>query len=189
MSRLQSLALDQLTEDQLAVLNAINGGPRGGGALIGLVGPFGVWVRAPRVGMAIQALGGVARFDTSIAEDVKEVAICVVGAHHQAKFEFAAHARLARDAGVDSSAIDDIREGRDPDLHGAQSVAWSVATELMDSHRLTNATYAQAISQWGEEGMIELVSVVGYYCLVSLTLNAFNVPVLDNMKDPFPDAS
>ena len=59
----------------------------------------------------------------------------------------------------------------------------------MDSHRLTNATYAQAISQWGEEGMIELVSVVGYYCLVSLTLNAFNVPVLDNMEDPFPDAS
>ncbi|GIS70295.1 MAG: hypothetical protein CM1200mP9_11160 [Gammaproteobacteria bacterium] len=73
MSRLQPLALDQLTEGQLAVLNAINGGPRGGGAPIGLVGPFGVWVRAPRVGMAIQALGGAARFDTAIAEDVKEV--------------------------------------------------------------------------------------------------------------------
>ena len=50
MSRLEVLALDQLTEDQLTVLDAINSGPRGGGTPIGLVGPFGVWVRAPRVG-------------------------------------------------------------------------------------------------------------------------------------------
>jgi len=189
MSRLEALALDELTEDQLAVLNAINSGPRGHGTPIGLVGPFGVWVRAPRIGMAVQALGGVARFETSIAEDVKEVAICVVGAHHQAKFEFAAHAGLARAAGVDSAALENIRVGRVPDLDGSQLVAWSVATELMDSHRLTDATYAQAISQWNEEGLIELVSVVGYYCLVSLTLNAFDVPVLDNMEDPFPNAS
>ena len=65
MSRLEALALDELTEDQLAVLNAINSGPRGRGTPIGLVGPFGVWVRAPRIGMAVQALGGVARFALS----------------------------------------------------------------------------------------------------------------------------
>ena len=189
MSRLETRALDQLTEDQLAVLKAINSGPRGGGTPIGLVGPFEVWVRAPRIGMAVQALGGVARFETSIAEDVKEVAICVVGAHHQAKFEFAAHARLAQAAGVDAAAIENIRVGRVPVLEGAQRVAWSVATELMDAHRLNEATYARAISQWNEAGLIELVSVVGYYCLVSLTLNAFDVPVLDTMEDPFPAAS
>ena len=56
MSRLEALALDELTEDQLAVLNAINSGPRGRGTPIGLVGPFGVWVRAPRIVMAVQAL-------------------------------------------------------------------------------------------------------------------------------------
>ena len=189
MPRLEVLAHDQLTEDQLEVLTAINNGPRGGGTPIGLVGPFGVWVRAPRIGMAVQALGGVARFETSIAEDVKEVAICVVGAHHQAKFEFAAHARLAGAAGVDAAAIESIRVGRVPVLEDAQGVAWSVATELMDAHRITDETYARAISHWNEEGLIELVSVVGYYCLVSLTLNAFTVPVLDNMEDPFPDAS
>ena len=189
MSQLEALALDQLTEDQLAVLNAINGGPRGGGTPIGLVGPFGVWVRAPRIGMAVQALGGVARFETSIAEDVKEVAICVVGAHYQAKFEFAAHARLAQAAGVDTAAIENIRVGRVPVLEGAQWVAWSVATELMDAHHLSDATFTRAISQWNEEGLIELVSIVGYYCLVSLTLNAFDVPVLGNMEDPFPAES
>jgi len=189
MPRLEVLALDQLTEDQLTVLDAINSGPRGGGTPIGLVGPFGVWVRAPRIGMAVQALGGVARFETSIAEDVKDVAICVVGAHHQAKFEFAAHARLAQAAGVDAAAIENIRLGRDPVLKGTQSLAWSVATELMDAHRISDATYARAISSWNEEGLIELVSVVGYYCLVSLTLNAFDVPLPDNMDDPFPGVS
>ena len=170
MSRLEVLALDQLTEDQRTVLDAINSGPRGGGTPIGLVGPFGVWVRAPRIGMAVQALGGVARFETSIAEDAKEVAI-------------------AQAAGVDAAAIENIRLGRDPVLKGTQSLAWSVATELMDAHRISDATYARAISSWSEEGLIELVSVVGYYCLVSLTLNAFDVPLPDNMDDPFPDVS
>ena len=186
MSRLEVLALDQLTEDQRTVLDAINSGPRGGGTPIGLVGPFGVWVRAPRIGMAVQALGGVARFETSIAEDAKEVAICVVGAHHRARFEFAAHARLARAAGVDAAAIENIRLGRDPVLKATQSLSGAVATELMDADRISDATYARAISRWNEEGLIELVSVVGDYCLVSLTLNAFDVPLPDNMDDPFP---
>ena len=90
---------------------------------------------------------------------------------------------------MDAAAIESIRVGRVPVLEGAQGVAWSVATELMDAYRITDETYARAISHWNEEGLIELVSVVGYYCLVSLTLNAFTVPVLDNMEDPFPDAS
>jgi 4-carboxymuconolactone decarboxylase len=59
----------------------------------------------------------------------------------------------------------------------------------MDSHRISDATYARAISSWNEEGLIELVSVVGYYCLVSLTLNAFDVALPDHTDDPFPDVS
>ena len=187
MARLEDLTFDELNPEQRSVIEAINAGPRGGGGRVGLIGPYGVWVRAPKVGMAIQALGGAARFDTSLPEAVKEIGICVVGAKHKAKFEFAAHARLAARAGIDADAIEAIRTGDQPRLEGDQAVAHSVARQLMEDHRLKEETYREAVALWGESGIIELVSIIGYYVLVSLTLNAFEVPLVDGMSDPFPE--
>lgn len=191
MTRLAPMSIDDLDDEQRAVLDAINSGPRGGSGGrqggIGMVGPYDVWVRAPEVGMSIQELGGVARFKTSLDEDVKEVAICVVGAHHHAKFEFAAHARLAAQAGVPDEAIESMRVGSKPELTGALAIAYAVADDLMARHRMTEQTYAAAIEAFGEKGTIELVSIIGYYVLVSLTLNAFQVPLAGAMTDPFPE--
>ena len=188
VQRLESKTVSDLTNEQREVLDAINSGPRGGsGDGVGLIGPYGVWVRAPKVGHAIQNLGAVARFETNISEAVKEIAICVVGAHHRAKFEFAAHARLAIKAGIDPESVEAIRCGAVPALDGPVLISYEVAKELVDSSRLAQNTYEDAITAFGEVGLIELVSVIGYYVLVSYSLNAFQVPILDSMTDPFPE--
>ena len=184
--RLSRLDINDLNEDQQAVLDAINSGPRG--ANVGLVGPFGVWVRAPRVGHAVQALGAAARFHTSLDEASKEVAICTVGAHYRAKFEFAVHKALAIRAGVDEAALDAIHQGERPRFDDDDhEICYQLAAQLLSSHRITDETYERAVDRFGEEVVIELVCIVGYYCLVSLTLNAFNIPVTERMTDPFPD--
>ena len=86
MARLPALDIDQLTDRQRAVVAAINAGPRGAAdPSIGLRGPFSVWVRSPNVGMPAQQLGAAVRFDTSLSDQVREVAICVVGAYYRAK--------------------------------------------------------------------------------------------------------
>ena len=54
-------------------------------------------------------------------------------------------------------------------------------------HRIEAATYAAAEAAFGEEGLIELVTTIGYYCVVSLTLNAFEVPLPESWTDPFPE--
>ena len=188
MQRLEPKNVNDLTNEQRKVLDAINSGPRGGsGDGVGLIGPYGVWVRAPKVGHAIQNLGAAARFETNISEAVKEIAICVVGAHHRAKFEFAAHARLAEKAGIDRESIEAIRCGSVPALDGAVSLSYRVAKELVNSSRLTQKTYEDAIAVFGEVGLIELVSIIGYYVVVSYSLNAFQVPIVDSMTDPFPE--
>ena len=134
------------------------------------------------------SVGAAVRFETALAEDVKEVAICAVGAHHHAKFEFAAHQRLAKQAGVPAAVVEAIRGEGDPEFEVAgQATSYRVARALLNRHRLDDATYAEAIDAFGESGLIELVSVIGYYCMVSLTLNAFEVPLVANMTDPFPD--
>ena len=183
--RLSDLDPDELTPEQQEVYEALRN--RAQGALPGLIGPFGVWVRAPKVGGAVQALGAAVRFGSSLAENVKEVAICTVGAFYKAKFEFAAHERLARRAGVDEVALERLQSGEDPELEGDEAVAYRVASRLVEKHRIDSATYAAAVAAFGEEGLIELVTTIGYYCVVSLTLNAFEVPLPESWTDPFPE--
>ncbi|MGE0486250.1 MAG: carboxymuconolactone decarboxylase family protein [Gammaproteobacteria bacterium] len=184
--RLPPLAEDALDVDQRAVLDTLRSGPRGAG--VGLVGPFGVWVRAPAVGGPTQALGAAVRYGTGLADDLREIAICTVGAHYRAKFEFAAHRALAERAGVDPVPLDRLRDGLEPGLAGPLDLAWRVARSLLERHRLDDALYAEARAALGERGLIELVTTVGYYCLVSLTLNAFEIPLTADMTDPWPGA-
>ncbi len=184
MSRLSPLTEADLTPEQREVLDAIAGGPRGN---MGLQGPFGVYVRAPGVGNAAQALGAAVRFATALEENVKEVAICTVGAHYRSKFEFAAHAALAKKAGVDPAIVESLRIGEVPAFGDERErLAHEVVTQLLVQHRLSDELYARAAGLLGETRLIELVATVGYYTLVSLMLNTFQVPLRDGMTDPFP---
>ena len=191
MTRLEPLDIDALTPEQQAVLDAMQSGPRGKRhGRLGLVGPFGVWVRSPTVGNAVQAFGAVVRFESQLPENVKEVAICTVGAHFHAKFEFAAHGPMAIAAGVSESAVNAIRHGTPPTLeNNTEELAYEVASALLSDHQLSDSLYSRARAAFSEGELIELVTIIGYYCLVSLTLNAFDVPLPNTMPDPFPDKS
>jgi 4-carboxymuconolactone decarboxylase len=186
MARLPPITEADLDDAQRAVLEAIQKGPRGG--KLGLQGPFGVYVRAPGVGDAAQNLGAAVRYNTGIAENVKEVAICTVGAFYKARFEFAAHAALAAKAGVDAQIVEALRVGEAPSFSDdRERIAHAIASALLREHRIDDDTYAQGKALLGETGMVELVTTVGYYCLVSMILNAFEIPLGESMSDPFPE--
>ena len=84
--------------------------------------------------------------------------------------------------------LDALQNGEEPAFDNeAQRHAWACTGELLgDAKRVSDATYAAALAAFGENGMIELVSVVGYYALVSMTLNMFQIPVTAAMTDSFP---
>lgn len=187
MTRLTPLTEADLDEAQRTFLERLNQGPRGSRGRIGLIGPYGVWARAPHVGEPAQQLGAALRFGTSLPENIKEVAICTVGAFHRARFEFAAHRRLAIQAGVDEAALERLRLGEPPDFTGDEALAHAFTDALLREHRPSRAQYDQARSEFGEAGLVELVTLVGYYCLISHTLNAFDVDLVDGMDDPFPE--
>ena len=183
--RLPELTEENLSAAQRVVFDAIQSGPRGN---MGSVGPFGVYVRAPGVGHAAQSMGAAVRFNTELAENAKEVAICTVGAFYHSKFEFAAHATLAKKAGVADDIVESLRRGEAPNFsRDDERVAHEVATQLLHDHRISDATYARALAVLGETQTIEVVTTVGYYVLVSMTLNAFQIPLREGMVDPFPE--
>ena len=185
MTRLPSLPEDKLTDSQHTVLRAIQNGPRG---KIPMTGPFGVWLRAGSIGDAIQNLGASLRYNTILDETLKELAICVVGSHYKTKFEFAYHAELAKKTGISDKILEDLRQNKTPSFNDSRlRLIYQISTQLLDKHSLSDEIYREGINEFNEKGMIELVSLVGYYCLVSLTLNAFKIPVDDGMNDPFND--
>lgn len=186
--RLSPIDRNQLSADQQQVLDNIEQGPRGQGRSgIGLIGPFGVWVRCPGVGNPVQQLGTAVRFQTSLPENIKEVAICTVGVFYQARFEFSAHKRLAIKAGVSEDCLNRLRDGDAPGFEGDEDLAYRFADDLLNNHRVADPLYQEAMDQFGEQGVIELNTAIGYYCLISLTLNNFDVPLEPGMEDPFAD--
>lgn len=144
-----------------------------------LIGPFNAFVTAPDVGRRLAELGGILRFETSIDRRLLEVAIISTGARWHSEFEFWAHARMAREQGVTKEVVDAIARGDDapPFERDDERLVHAVATQLRASGRVDDATYAAARELLGDRGLVELVSLCGYYTLISFVLNAFEVPL------------
>ena len=143
-----------------------------------LVGPFNAFVHAPAVGRRLASLGAVLRFHSSIERRLSEVAIITVGARWKAEFEWWAHARMAREHGVPEAVVAAIGEGQEPPFAADdERTIYAVARELADVGQVSQASFEAARDLLGEAGMVELVSLCGYYTLISYLLNAFVVPL------------
>ena len=180
MNRLPYLRRDDLGPDGQEVWDSVVGSR--GATLVneqgGLVGPFNAFVHAPDVGRHLTALGRVLRFETSIERRLTEVAIITVGARWKAEFEWWAHARMARRHGVADGVVDAIGRGEEPafELDDERTVH-TIARQLTETGRVDQDAYAAAQQLLGDTGVVELVSLCGYYTLVSFLLNAFAVPL------------
>jgi 4-carboxymuconolactone decarboxylase len=179
-SRLPYLRYDDLDADGQALWDGVVAS-RGGdlvGPEGGLIGPFNAFVHAPGVGRRLSSLGRVLRFETSIERSLAEVAIITVGARWKAEFEWWAHARMAREHGVPGAVVDAIGRGEDPPFEADdQRVVYTVARQLTADGQLDRDAFTAAQRLLGDAGVVELVSMCGYYTLVSFLLNAFTVPL------------
>jgi 4-carboxymuconolactone decarboxylase len=180
VSRLPYLRRDELDAEGQSVWDSVVG--TRGSQLVnsrgGLMGPFNAFVHAPHAGQHLTSLGAVLRFGTSIERRLTEVAIITVGARWKAEFEWWAHARMARNHGVPDAVVDAIGRGEDPPFAADDERAvYAVAWQLTQTGQLSQDAYDAAQQLLGDAGVVELVSLCGYYTLVSFLLNAFAVPL------------
>ena len=182
MTRLRTLTRTELSDEQAALWEGIVDSRGGGVSLFdeqgSLVGPVKAFVHQPTIGRRLSSLGGLLRFRTSIDRRLSEVAICTVGSHWHSEFEFWAHAPMAREFGVDEAVIDAWREGRSPEFEREdERIVHAVTSQLLRDRRVDDATFAEAEALLGETGMVELGALIGYYCLISMVLNLFEIPL------------
>ncbi|WP_232663851.1 carboxymuconolactone decarboxylase family protein [Pseudonocardia sp. TRM90224] len=172
--RLTALRRADLDPEQLALFTSIGASRDLEGDT--LPGPFDGMLRAPRSGAALAGLGAALRYEGVLTDRVREIVILQVAAHHRSAFEWYAHAPIAEALGVDPAVLDAIRTGGSVSLTDhVEAAAAFAAAELIASGDLTDGTWEQAVVALGEAGVVELITLVGYYGLLAVQMRVLRV--------------
>lgn len=169
-----------MTPRQRESYQAIVSGPRKGAS-----GPFNALLRSPEVADRVQKVGEYVRFGSTIPAALNELAILITGRFWGAQFEFWAHRRLARTAGLADAIIDAVAEGRRPSsMSDDERIVYDFCTELFRDKAVSDATFKAVVDRFGDQGVIDLIAASGYYSIVSMVLNVDRYPLPAGERPP-----
>jgi len=170
-----------MSPEQLEAYEAIKNGPRGV-----VQGPLEAWLNSAGLAARAQALGAFCRFGSSLPPRLSELAILITGAFWQAGFEWHVHAPIGIKAGLDPAVVETLRIGGTPNfVQEDEAAIYAFATELLTAKQVSSPTYQRALTLFGVTGTVDLVGVLGYYGLISMTIKAFEIPVPAGAAEPF----
>lgn len=192
-TRLPLLHPENMTDEQRHLYDLLTGGPRAGRSAAPdmtdddgrLLGPFNAMLYSPVVGRPLQDLGVGVRFRTGFTGREREIAILVVAAHLRAGYEWYAHERIGRRAGLAEAELAALRTAGDPALADARElVIHRTCRALVTEGDLGDALYTEATTVLGHATLVELVTLVGYYSTLALQMRVFRTPLPDGEPDP-----
>ena len=185
MTRIKDWKVDDLTNEQKEIHDAIINGPRGH-----VVGPLRIWLNNPGLARSAQTVGAYARYGTSLPQALSELAILTTGRVWSSEFEWEHHVPLAIEGGIDPKHVDTISLGKRPLFEKPEEQAvFDFAAEANILKNVSDITYKKLVDILGESSAIDIVGICGYYSLISMTLNVFKVPrdtdtwILPNVDD------
>ncbi len=182
--RLDPFVPAELDAEQRALYDTIVGGPRASGgqsfaltdAAGRLNGPFNAMLTAPPLGTALQQVGAVIRYRTTLTPRVRELAILTVAARWDSEFERYAHEPLGAAAGLTPDEIETLRQGGTPALNdAAERAAMALVRAAVTAEDVDDESYAAAVAALGVRMVFELVTLIGYYATLALQLRVFRV--------------
>jgi 4-carboxymuconolactone decarboxylase len=183
--RLPMPSMNSLDEAQRTAAQALIDGPRKG-----VYGPFLALLRSPVLLERVAKVGEYLRFESVLEPRIRELATCVAARHVSNQFEWVMHAPLAVKAGVASEAIEALRQGATPRMLAPdEQDTLDFVQELLATHGVSDLTYQAALVRWGERGVVELTTLVGYFAMVSWLMNVARTPAQAGAEagiDAFP---
>jgi 4-carboxymuconolactone decarboxylase len=183
MTRLPMIDENKMTDAQRAAIKTVTAGKRAG-----VRGPFPALLRSPELCARAAHLGELMRFGTSLPPRLSEMAILITAYYWRAQYEWFAHAPMAKQGGLSDDIIEAIRTGKKPAvMKPDEAVLHDFCTELYNTKRVSDATYAKAVQTFGENGTVEILGISGYYVLVSMVLNTAKVELPAGTPAPFPE--
>jgi 4-carboxymuconolactone decarboxylase len=184
--RMPAIPADQLTDAQKAAIETFEEG-RG----YAIRGPWVPLLRSPEVMLRAKAMGDYLRFKSAIPPRLSELAILITAREWTQQYEWRAHHAHAMKAGLNPDIAAAIADGRRPrGMAEDEEAVYDIATEILRQKRVSDPTYARAIEKFGEQGVIDLLGICGYYSFIALIMNTTRTALPDGAPDPlqrFPD--
>lgn len=140
-------------------------------------GPYGILLHSPELAHRTAVLGEYTRWNSVLSDRQTETAVLAVAREMDAAVMWASHVRIGTDAGVPAATIEAIaaERGLDALAEEERAIVGYVRELLGPTHRVSDATFEAARSLLGEQGVVDLTGLLGYYAIVGYTLNAFEV--------------
>ena len=179
--RFPDLRREQMSEAQKRVHDSLAGGQRGG-----VQGPFGPLLQSPELADRVRELSDYLRFNTSLPARLNELAILITARFWRAEYEWYAHKPLALKAGLEGSIAEDMARNRRPgNMKPDEELVYDFCTTLHRQHFVDDSLFKRAVAMLGEQGVVDLIGVSGYYTLVSMVLNVAEIPLPPGEKSPW----
>jgi 4-carboxymuconolactone decarboxylase len=141
-------------------------------------GPFIPMLRSPEVMNRARAMGDYLRYNSVLPPRLSEFAILITARRWTQNYEWDAHATLAARGGLSAEIIGAVADGRRPEPMAADEDAlYRLCTELQQNQSVSDPTYARAVELFGEQGVIDIVGISGYYTMLAMVLNTARTPV------------
>ena len=142
-----------------------------------IFGPFVPLLWSPEVMVRARELGDYLRYKSALPPRLSELLILMTARHWTQQYEWSLHHPIAIKAGVDRAIAEAIAAGRRPSpMTNDQEVLYDFCTELIQDKTVSEATYARALSTFGEKGIIDAISIIGYYSMMAMVLNTACTP-------------
>ena len=181
--RLGPIPFAQLSPPQQAAAQAIIDGPRGA-----LYGPFVPLIRSPELMECAQRMGEYLRYRSAIGTRLSELAILVTARQWDQQVEWAIHAPIAERTGIGADVIAAVARGERPRAMLVDEAAvHDFCVELHRDKRVSDATYAQALALFGEQGVVDLMGLNGYYTFLAMVMNAAQTAAPPSSAAPLPE--
>ncbi len=151
----------------------------------GLGGPYNMLLRSPDMTDRVLKLADYLRFKTSVPRRLNELAILIQARLWTAQYEWWAHYPLALEAGLSEAVAADLKEGRRPAaMREDEAAVYDFSVELCRSRTVSDATFARAKKLLGEQQVVDLVALTGFYAMVSMVLNVAEAPIPNDGAPP-----
>jgi 4-carboxymuconolactone decarboxylase len=153
----------------------------------GTRGPFLVWLRSPELCEKVEALGAYCRFESSLDPRLRELSLLIAARHWDAQYSWNAHVGKAADLGVPRDSLAALAEHREPHFTSKdEDIVYRFSSEILRDHFVSDATFAEALTELGEQGIVDLLGSLGNFSMLGMLLNACQVDLQD-VEPPFPD--
>jgi 4-carboxymuconolactone decarboxylase len=182
--RMPPIPKDKMTDAQKQAFAEVTAGPRGAG---GAEGPFVPLLRSPELMSRLQKAGEYLRFHNTIGPKLTEFVILLTARQWTQQYEYDVHQVNGAKAGLKQETISAITDGRRPTGMAAdEEIVYDFCSELRQNQSVSDATYARAVSKFGEQGVVDMTGLVGYYTTLAMIMNVARSPLPSGKKAPLP---